>query len=267
MGRKRILQGECGNCMDASGDHAYMAVRDRHPDVAGGKHDMNGVRLALAAVAVVAAQGAIAQGNVGQAAAQTVQVVQSRAQNAALMKQYTWNERVDFLVNGAQKDLRIDLVNFGPDGKIQRSTLNDQSAPLPGGFFRRKHAEKEREEIEKYMKGLGQLLHAYALPTPGAVLNFLDAATAVPAGPGQVMYTGQNVVQPGDSLTVYVNTATNKTARVVASTSFQGNPVNLTATFSTLPNGLNYPAYAQVLVPAKGYDLMVQNFNYQQNGM
>jgi hypothetical protein len=170
-------------------------------------------------------------------------------------------------VNGQQKDLRIDLVNFGPDGKIQRTTVNDQSAPLPGGFFRRKIAEGEREDVEKYMKGLGQLLHQYALPTPGAVMNFLDQATTMPAGPGQLMVTGSNVVQPGDSLTIYLDAATKKTLRVVVSTAFQGNPVNLTATFATLPSGLNYPAFAQLVVPAKGYDILVQNFNYQQNGM
>ena len=156
-------------------------------------------KLAVAAVVGLAASAAIAQGNVAQSAAQTVQVVQSRAANAALMKQYTWNERIDFLVKGQQKDLRIDLVNFGPDGKLQRTTLNDQSAPLPGGFFRKKIAEDERKDVEKYLKGLGELLHQYTLPTPGAVMNFLDSAVPVPSGPGQLMVTGMNVVQPGDS--------------------------------------------------------------------
>jgi hypothetical protein len=224
-------------------------------------------KFAVAAAVALAASAASAQGNVAQSAAQTVQVMQSRAANAALMKQYTWNERIDFLVNGQQKDLRIDLVNFGPDGKIQRTTLNDQSAPLPGGFFRKKIAEDERKDVEKYLKGLGELLHQYTLPSPGAVMNFLDSSTPVPSGPGQLMVMGQNVVQPGDSLTVYLDAATRKTQRIVVSTAFQGNPVNLTATFATLPSGLSYPAYAELLVPAKGYDVQVQNFNFQQNGM
>jgi hypothetical protein len=223
--------------------------------------------VAVAAVSSLVAATAFAQGNVAQSAAQTVQVVHSRAANAALMKQYAWNERIDFLVNGQQKDLRIDLVNFGPDGKIQRTTLNDQSAPLPSGFFRKKIAEDEKKDVEKYLKGLGELLHQYTLPTPGAVMNFLDSSVPVPSGPGQLMVTGQNVVQPGDSLTVYLDAATRKTQRVVVSTAFQGSPVNLTATFATLPSGLSYPAYAELLVPAKGYAIQVQNFNFQQNGM
>jgi hypothetical protein len=153
------------------------------------------------------------------------------------------------------------------DGKLQRTIMNDQSAPLPRGFLRRAIAEGKKKDVKQYIQGLGELLHTYTLPTPGAVLNFLDTATTMPSGPGQLMVTGQNVVQPGDSLTIYLDAATKKTQRVVVSTSFQGNPVNLTATFATLASGLNYPAFAEVVVPAKGYDVKVQNFNYQQNGM
>lgn len=228
---------------------------------------MNAIRLGAALLACLPAAIAGAQGNVAQSAAQTVQVMQSRAANAALLKQYTWNERIDFLVNGQEKDLRIDLVNIGPDGKLQRTVLNDQSAPLPGGFFRRKIAEDKKKDVEKYIQGLSELLHAYTLPSPGAVMNFLDAASTVPVGPGQLMVTGRNVVQPGDSLTIYLDAATKKTQRVIVSTAFQGNPVTVSATFATLPSGLNYPAFAEVTVPAKGYDVRVQNFNYQQNGM
>jgi hypothetical protein len=223
--------------------------------------------IGVAVFAWALAGSAAAQGNVAQSAAQTVGVMQSRAANAALLKQYTWNERIDFLVNGEQKDLRIDLVNFGPDGKLQRTVLNDESSPLPGGFFRRKIAEGEKKDVQEYIQGLSELLHQYTLPSPGAVMNFLDAATTVPVGSGQLMVSGQNVVQPGDSLTIYLDAATKKTQRVVVNTAFKGNPVNLTATFASLPSGLNYPAYAEVVVPAKGYDVRVQNFNYQQNGM
>ena len=216
-------------------------------------------------VTVLLTQSAVAQGNVAQSAAETVQVVQSRAQNAALMKQYTWNERIDLIVNGQQKDLRIDLVNFGPDGKLQRTVLNDEHSPLPGGFFRRRIAEKKVKELEKYLKGLRGLLYEYTLPTPGAVMNFMDTATTMPAPNGQLMMTGQNVVQPGDSLTVWVDAATKKTLRTAVTTAFQGSPVNLTASFATLPSGLNYVAYAEVTVPAKGYAIQVQNFDFNRN--
>ncbi|HVP69163.1 MAG TPA: hypothetical protein VMT17_18075 [Anaeromyxobacteraceae bacterium] len=226
------------------------------------------MRLSIAAgvlASFVLPSRALAQGNVAQGAAATVQVEQSRAQNAALMRQYSWTERLEFLVNGQVKDLRIDTVNFAPDGKLQRTVLNDQSAPLPGGFLRRRVAENKKKEIEEYIQGLGKLLREYTLPTPGAVMNFMDTATPVPAGNGQLLITGQGVVQPGDSLSVWIDAATKKTKKVAVTSSYQGNPVNLTATFNTLPSGLNYAAYAQVAVPAKGYVIQVQNFDYVRN--
>ncbi len=225
---------------------------------------MRRLTLLASVVAIAASPEAFAQGNIGESAAKTVQVVQSRQQNAALMKQYTWNERIDLMVNGQQKDLRIDLVNFGPDGKLQRTVLNDEHSPLPGGFFRRKIAENKVKDMEKYLQGLRSLLEQYTLPTAGAVMNYLDSATTMPAPNGQLMITGNNVVQPGDSLTIYMDAATKKTARAVVTTAFQGSPVNLTATFKTLLTGLNYVAYAEVTVPAKGYSIMVQNFDYIQ---
>ena len=45
-------------------------------------------------------------------------------------------------------------------------------------------------------------------------------------------------------------------------TYYQGYQVTATATFNTLPAGLNYMAYAQVDAPATGITLQVQNFDY-----
>jgi hypothetical protein len=53
--------------------------------------------------------------------------------------------------------------------------------------------------------------------------------------------------------------------RVQISTTFQDNPVNLTATFKTIPSGLNHVAYAEVTVPSKQLSLHVQNFDYSRN--
>ena len=39
----------------------------------------------------------------------------------------------------------------------------------------------------------------------------------------------------------------------------------MTATFKTLPSGLNYMNYATVDVPAQQLQLLVQNFDFVQN--
>src|SRR5277367_4574105 len=72
----------------------------------------------------------------------------ARKNDAALLAQYNWNCRTEILQNNTVQDIRIDLVNLGPDGQPQRSLLNDQPGQLPNGFFRKSIAENRRKELE-----------------------------------------------------------------------------------------------------------------------
>ncbi len=214
--------------------------------------------LALALPHVAHAQSALST-----EANRAVQITQTRQANAALMHHYTWNSRTEIIDQGQVKDTHLELVHYDPFGQLQRSTLNDQSAPLPRGFLRRAIAEDKKKEMEQYLTGLRGLLDQYTLPTAGKVLDFMMSAR--PMGPdaaGLFSMAGNNVVLPGDSLTIWVNAATQHVARMQVNTTFQGNPVQLNATFSTLPSGLNYVAYAEATVPAKQLSVQVQNFNY-----
>ncbi len=195
-----------------------------------------------------------------------VQITQARQRNAMLMQSYTWNERADIMKNGSSVDLRIDVCTFPPGGVKQCTVVNDQHAPLPGGFFRRNAAENKIKEMESYLKGLKALLDQYTLPTGGAILNFLTTAQTTGPGPeGFLTTAGGNVVVPGDTLTIWTNAATRQPARMSVNTTYQGQAVQLTATFKTLPSGLNYMNYATVDVPAQQLQLNVQNFDFVQN--
>jgi hypothetical protein len=191
------------------------------------------------------------------------QIIAARQRNAALMKQFSWNCRTEISENGVPKDTRIDTVTWGPDGQPQHTILNDQSNPLPGGFLRRRIAEKEREDVENYLKGLRTFLHQYTLPTAGAVINFISS-TSIPApGPGGLLQlSGGSVVVPGDTVSLSIDAPTRQTRRMTVMTFFQGNEVTVTATFKTLTSGLNYPAYIQMNVPDKNLTVLIQNYDY-----
>ena len=206
-----------------------------------------------------------AQTAAGANAGMAAQLAKARTANAALMKQYTWNSRVEVLDQGAVKDLRIELVNYGPSGQLQRNILNDQSAPLPFGFLRRKIAERERAKVEEYLVGLRSLLEQYTLPSEGKILAFMNqAATSGPDANGLFEMTGQNVVYPGDAFSVWFDARTRQTRRIQVTTVFQGDQVDLTATFKTLKSGLTYMAFGEVIVPAKQMSVQVQNFDYNR---
>ncbi len=120
---------------------------------------------------LLSAPAVLAQTALSTDANRAVQITEARQANAALMHQYTWNCRTEILEQGQVKDTRIELVNYAPDGQLQRSLLNDQSASLPRGFLRRAVAEDERKKLEEYLTGLRGLIEQYTLPTTGKILD------------------------------------------------------------------------------------------------
>jgi len=194
-----------------------------------------------------------------------MQITEARKANAALMRQYTWNSRTEIIEGGQVKDIRIELVNYGPDGQLQRSLINDQQSRMPIGFLRRAVAEAKKEQLENYLIGLRGLIEQYTMPTVGKVLDFMNqAATSGPDANGLFQMAGNNVVVPADSFTVWTDARTRQTRRVQVTTFFQGDAVNVTATFETIPSGLTYMSYAEANVGAKELSVQVQNFNYSR---
>lgn len=228
--------------------------------------------IALAAIGWV--QPALAQPNPYAIANSAVQISQARQANAALMHQYTWNSRTEIIVQGQVKDVRIDQVSYGPYGQLQRTLLNDQPAssgimlPTPIGFLRRAVANNEKQDLQQFLTGLQGLLELYTLPTTGRIYDFMSSA--VPTGPdnnGMLQLTGYNVVEPGDSLTLMVNAWTKHVRQIQVGTTFQGQAVQLSATFATIPvSGLNYAAFAEAIVPSKQLSVQVQNYNFARLG-
>jgi hypothetical protein len=219
------------------------------------------------------AQTGLTQGAPFATANRAVQIYQAREANAALMHQYEWNSRTEIISQGQVKDIRIDLVSYGPFGQLQRTVINDQPAsggmmPMPFGFLRRAIAEDKKKEMQEYLMGLQGLLEQYTLPTTQKILDFISTAT--PSGPdanGLFQLTGYSVVQPGDNLTLWVNPWTKHLRQMQVNTTFQGNVVQMTATFQTLAgSGLNYAAFAEATVPAKQLSVQVQNYNFARLG-
>src|SRR5579862_6392503 len=91
-------------------------------------------------------------------------ILTARKHDATLLAQYNWNCRTEILQNGSVQDIRIDLVNLGPNGQPQHSLLNDTPGQLPNGFFRKSIAENKRKDLEKYINDLSKLVDQYTLP-------------------------------------------------------------------------------------------------------
>jgi hypothetical protein len=220
----------------------------------------------IAAMMVIAMPQTVpAQSQLAANAATAVKITEARKANAALMRQYTWESRTELIEAGQVKDTRLDQVGYGPDGQLQRTLLNDQSSRLPIGFLRRAIIEDKRKQMEEYLTALRGLLDQYTLPTTGKVLDFMNqAVTTGPDAGGLILMSGSSVIVSGDNMSVWTDARSRQTRKVQVNTFYQGDAVELTATFKTLRSGLTYAAYAEVTVPAKQLSVQVQNYDYNR---
>jgi len=194
-------------------------------------------------------------------------VVAARQKNAALLGQYNWNCRTQVTQNGSMQDLRVDLVSLGPDGQPQKTLLNDQPGQLPGGFFRHAIAENQRKQLEQYVAGVGKLVDQYTLPGGGKVVEFLSTASVqpvtTPQGTTILQVSGTGVVVPGDTFSMSVDGHSLLPTGVQISTTYNGDPITVSATFVTVPGGgPNHVRFATIESPNQNLTVTIHNYDY-----
>jgi len=77
--------------------------------------------------------------------------------------------------------------------------------------------------------------------------------------------TGNGVITPGDTFTLTVAAATGQTQKIALTTTFEGDQVTATASFTTLASGLNHLEFGEVVVAAKEMTMQLHNFGYNSN--
>ncbi len=193
-------------------------------------------------------------------------ILAARRKNAALLQQYNWNSRIEVLDNGKMQDLRIDLVTVGPEGNPTRTLLNDQPGKLPGGFLRRAIAQGQQQQADETAKGVAELLDQYTLPSAGKIIAFIVEAQlqpmTSPEGTSLLRVNGSDVVQPGDTVTMVFDGATLLPTSVEIVTTFKGDQATLSATFSSMPSGLNRLQFATASIPSKQLTVQIHNYDF-----
>jgi hypothetical protein len=187
-------------------------------------------------------------------------VTQARQENAAKTVNYSWTKRTEVRVKGEVKSTTTELVRYTVDGEMQTTPISQNKAKGPKGI-RGKVAKKKGAEMKDWMAELGGVLQAYSLPTSGQLLDFLNNAVVVPGGVGKKL-VAENVVKPGDSMTMWIDESSEMT-RTEVLTEHDGAGVQLTTDHATTPDGLDYVARTKIVVPEKNVEMTVENFSYK----
>ena len=228
------------------------------------------LRATVALVAVCSSM-ALAQGKAQPSFAE------SQKANAQALRQYSWKSRTEIKLKGESKNVKLEQVRYDANGTLQKTPTGAPPAAAPppqggrggrGGRVKAKVIENKKEEFGELMQGLGQLVASYGQLPPDKLQAFKATATTG-RGEGALQGTAQiqglNVLQQGDSMTIWIDPASQMMRRVEIKTIYDKKPATVVADYQTVPNGPTYLARAVLTYPEKNVELTVDNSDYVQD--
>lgn len=193
-------------------------------------------------------------------------IAQAQQQNAAALRQYEWKSRTEIRKGGETKNVQVALVRYDSYGTTQKTTISSTpQQQLPTHGLRGLIAQKKKEDFMDKLEGLGALARSYSELSPDAMQRFMAGASITPdMNPQQKMFrvSGGNVLQPGDSMTLWVDAATRKQRRVEIQTTLDRKPVRIVSEFQDLPGGPTHMSRSMVDYPREEITLITENFDY-----
>lgn len=184
-------------------------------------------------------------------------------ENAESLSQYTWKSRTEIKKGGETKVVRLDQVRYAIDGSLQQTQLSVQAPEPPTGGLRGLIAKKKKAQFTELIEGLSTLAKSYGKIPSEKMEVYITHASISPEKTAQqnlFRINGTDVLQAGDSMTIWVDGASHKRRKVEVRSSYDGKAVRIVSEFKDLPDGTNHLARAVIEFPNE--ELVVTTDNY-----
>jgi hypothetical protein len=212
---------------------------------------------------LLVALGGVAFGQNKPVANSGPQVFESMKRNAEALKQYTHQMRRTVIVNGQQKSVSLSLVRY-VNG--ERQVMNPPPPQRGGRGLRGAIVVHKKEEMRDYVERLGGLVHRYLSPAPELLRTLPEKMSMSVDAVGLRKISIHGFVQSADSMALVVD-STAKPVSMELDTTLDGGPVHIQLNYSTLPDGVAYPAETTFRLPKKKLELRIATFDYQRSGV
>ena len=190
---------------------------------------------------------------------------QAQQENAKRLRQYSWKSRAEVRKGGETKSTQLYLMRYDVEGNVQQTLVGGTSQQIPTRGLRGMIARKKKEDFVEMLDGLTAVAKSYAVLPPEKMRRFMSGAAVTPektAGQALIRLQGRDVLQPGDSMTVWLDAATRRQRRVEVQTTYDGESVRIVSEFRDLPDGPTYAARSVVEYPSKELTVTTENFDY-----
>lgn len=218
------------------------------------------IMMKIAGLAVLLSSWTMAQGQQDQ------KIAQAMKQNNEALRQYTWKSQTQIRKEGDVKNTKLFSNRYAVDGTLVQLLLDEDSASVPKFGIRGMVAKKKKAEAKELIEALQRFAKSYGELPPAKMQEFMTKATVKletsSAQPLLRMESG-NVLQPGDSMVVWLDANTRRQRRIEINSTFDGKPVRMVTEFRDLPHGPTYMARSTVDYPSEELTLTVENFEYE----
>ena len=190
-------------------------------------------------------------------------------QNAAALQQYTWKSQTQIRKDGDVKATKLYSNRYAADGTVVQLLLEEESAKLPKFGIRGMVAKKKKEQAQELIEGLQRFAKSYGELPPAKMQEFMKTAHATletNAAQPLLRLERTDILQPGDSMIVWLDANTRRQRRVEINSTFDEKPVRIVTEFRDLPNGPTYVARSVVDYPREELTLTMENFDYEHLG-
>ncbi len=223
-----------------------------------------------AALTVALAPKMCAQGTEMQQ--RLAEVKQSLAFNKQVLAQYTWLEQQIVSVKGEQKKEELYNVQYGPDGKPQKtpvdpSSVSDNDRQTRG--LRGRIREKKIDEYKEYANSIRTLIEQYVPPDKDMLQQSYQQGNVMigPAAgqPSEYRVVVTNYIKQGDNLTIVMDKNTLSPVSVSISTYLNdpSDAVTVSVAFSKMPSGGPFHVATETINGvSKQLTIEVLNTNY-----
>jgi len=191
--------------------------------------------------------------------------------NHAKLQNYQWTETATVLVAGEANSEQKSLCRYGRGGKVRKTLAidpNDFSQQHQHGGLHSRAVQTNAAEIRDYVARLETLIGDY-LPLNPEKMQAVNAANAILApGTGDLSaITISSYLKPGDKLTFLLDSAGGKIRSITIHTYLDDpttNPITLTATFASLPDGASYVANTDLEASDRKLEIKTVSSNYEK---
>jgi hypothetical protein len=191
------------------------------------------------------------------------QLTGAMAENNKILRQYTYKQRTEVLLNGESRMTRINQVHYDAAGKRQLTLISETGGEEAHGLGSR-IINKKREEMKDYVMRLTALVEQYFPVDADKLRSMIPNAEIGPAANNLMSVRIRNFLKKGDSVTLMVDPGTRKLSRLELNTNLDKDSISMTTDLTTAASGPSYPSLTTIKAPAKNLEIRISSYELQK---